>query len=100
MSDSPVFIRRLNSQILTQIARFRVRYMYVYESSFKIQNEAQGKFTQCATHASIFTVAFCKFSNNNRFDSLSVKVHVQVGNDQEKAQSERDSHFKNRGGNN
>ena len=39
-------------------------------------------------------------STNNSYAnvSLSVSKEVQVGNDQEKAQSEKDSHSKNRGG--
>ena len=39
----------------------------------------------------IFQTAPCAINSNK-------KVHVQVGKDQEKAQSEKDSHSKHRGG--
>ena len=41
-----------------------------------------------------------KFQNHRNSGSGEDKKNVQVGKDQEKAQSEKDSHTKNRGGKN
>ena len=49
-----------------------------------------------------FTYYFCVFIIKTPLDaveaSLGLNEQVQVGKDQEKAQSEKDSHSKNRGG--
>ena len=109
---------------LTRHVQFRIEVSGVDETRFKIRTETPRVTKGKTRHYNIFAICISfklATTNNNGNEHIghptqtilsknttkssllvcfnfSVLMEVQVGKDQEKAQSEKDSHSKNRGG--